>query len=113
MDIYWIWLSTLKGLGSVTQKILLDKFKDPYVIYNTPRSDIISIKGIGGHIVDLIETGKNLEHAKKVLNKVKQDGSKLRSFLPTQRPPGAMSSSYRVNILQFKIKSIKTVYPHK
>ena len=40
---YWIWLSLIKGLGAKRKVMLLEKFKDPSVIYNLKEKDFLRI----------------------------------------------------------------------
>lgn len=80
MDLYWVWLSNLKGIGPVTQKRLLYKFGNPYAVYNAPESEILSIKGIGQHSAEIIHKGRNLDNSKRILEKVKQENIKLLTY---------------------------------
>ena len=67
---YWIWLSLIKGLGAKRKGMLIDKFKDPSVIYNLKEKDFLNIKGIGE------ETIKNL-----LDEKIKQNLGKHINFM--------------------------------
>lgn len=62
---YWIWFSTIKGLGPIQKKILLEKIGTPDKIYKTNISDIEKINGIKKEAIINIEKSKNKELLKK------------------------------------------------
>lgn len=59
MDVYWIWLSEIKGIGPVMGKKLLKKFKTPKNIFNATYQDLINIEGIGEKTAELILDSKD------------------------------------------------------
>jgi excinuclease UvrABC nuclease subunit len=54
MDLYWIWLCTVKGIGPVTQKKLLTVFKTPELIYQADREALIKRTGLHVSFINLI-----------------------------------------------------------
>lgn len=56
---YWIWLSLIKGLGSVRKKKLLKLYKTPKRIYNLTRKELLEIEGIGEETILNILQSKN------------------------------------------------------
>jgi DNA processing protein len=58
---YWIWLSTLTGLGAVKARKLLEEFKSPMYIYDLNKQQLIQIG---------LLTEKNMA---EILNKEKRD----------------------------------------
>ena len=62
---YWIWFSTIKGLGPIQKKILLEKIGTPDKIYKTNISDIEKINGIKKEAIINIEKSKNKELLKR------------------------------------------------
>ena len=44
---YWIWLTQIKGIGPVYQRMLLKRFKNPEGIYRATEEELMSCKGIG------------------------------------------------------------------
>lgn len=62
---YWIWFSTIKGLGPIQKKILLEKIGTPDKIYKTNICDIEKINGIRKDAIINIEKSKNKELMRK------------------------------------------------
>lgn len=65
--IYWIWLSQLEGIGSYTQKSLLQCFQTPERIYHANGNDLSGCDGIGKERAEQILTSRSLEKAKRIL----------------------------------------------
>lgn len=78
--IYWIWLSELKGIGPVTAKILLNRFKTPENIYRAQGDELNSISGIGEATADLILSSKSLEIAENILDKCEKLNIKILKY---------------------------------
>ena len=51
---FWIWLSLIKGLGSIKKQQLLKKYKTPEKIYYTNREELLKVEGIGETLVSAI-----------------------------------------------------------
>ncbi len=62
---YWIWFSTIKCLGPIQKKILLEKIGTPEKIYKTNICDIEKINGIRKDAIINIEKSKNKELMRK------------------------------------------------
>jgi len=63
---YWIWLSTLQGVGSVTAAKLLNHFGSPENIYNAGPGDYHNIPGVKPAELRSL-SNKNTDYASKVL----------------------------------------------
>lgn len=57
---YWIWLSLIPNLGSKKKEILLERYKNPEIIYHLKEKELLSIKGIGEKAVENI-LNKNIK----------------------------------------------------
>lgn len=71
---YWIWLSTIQGLGSIKKQILLHKYQTPEKIYRLKKEEILKIKGFGEVLAENIickENKANLEKDIEFLQKEK------------------------------------------
>lgn len=75
--IYWIWLTQIKGIGPITARILIDKFKEPICVYEANIEKLIEIKGIGESIATVILNSKDLSFAKEIFNKCKKLNVKI------------------------------------
>lgn len=51
---YWIWLSRLQGIGSKKIRMLLDKYETPERIWKLSLAEILSVKGIGTAVAEII-----------------------------------------------------------
>ena len=61
---YWVWLSRIEGIGSITIRKLIERFQTPETIWNLGKKELLNIEGIGGKIADKIlniEYRKNLD----------------------------------------------------
>lgn len=54
---YWIWFSLIKNLGARRKLKLLKIYKDPEIIYNLKKNELLKIEGIGEKIVQNILDG--------------------------------------------------------
>lgn len=66
-NLYWIWLSQINGIGPITYRRLLDKFKIPENIYKASKEDFKNIDGIGEGITNKILNNKDLDISKKII----------------------------------------------
>lgn len=65
--IYWIWLSQLEGIGSCTQRLLLQHFQTPERIYHAELDEILECNGIGKERAEQLLSSRSLEKAKRIL----------------------------------------------
>lgn len=56
---YWVWFSLIKKLGSIRKLKLLEIYKNPEVIYNLKKDQLLNIKGIGEETVKNLINSKN------------------------------------------------------
>jgi DNA processing protein len=77
MDIYWLWLSSIKGAGPITAKVLLNKFETPYKIYKAEREEILDTNGVGKHILNKIAGARSLDTAEKIMKDCIRNDIKL------------------------------------
>lgn len=69
MNLYWIWLNELDGIGPVLSKRLLKAFGNPENIYRSSIKELQGIEGIGKNIAEKIYNNKATDKAKKILEK--------------------------------------------
>lgn len=71
-DIYWLWLSKIKNLGSIKIQKLLELYKTPEQIWNCKKEDLLAVELIGEQTANEIlkeEYRKNLQAYKKYMEK--------------------------------------------
>lgn len=67
----WIWLSTVKGVGPVLQKRLLQHFKTPKAVFEAAWDDLCSVEGIGKTIAKKIKE-HSLRSVESILKKLEE-----------------------------------------
>ncbi len=65
--IYWIWLSKIPGMGTVSRRLLLDKFTSPKKIFEVGKEELQTVSGIGESKAEQIIKCRSLETAEKIL----------------------------------------------
>lgn len=85
-DLYWIWFSRIKGLGSIKKQKLLEKYKTPEEIWKCKKEELLQVKLINEDTANQIlkqEYRKNLEKYKKYME---QNEIKIISFYDENYP---------------------------
>ncbi|MBZ9688910.1 DNA-processing protein DprA [Clostridium estertheticum] len=71
MEVYWLWLSLIKGIGPVTAKKLLQHYKNPYCIYNATKDELENINVLNINQLEELITSKSLENAQNIIKECK------------------------------------------
>lgn len=87
MDLYWIWLTLIKGLGPVTQKILLSHFQTPENIYHSSTLELINIPKLNKNLNAEIKDPNYLEKAKIIWAQTQKLDIKLLKMNSPEYPP--------------------------
>lgn len=66
-ELYWIWLSTIKGIGNTLMRRLLKAFSTPSVIYAASKKELMTVHGIGEITAETLVQGRSLAVAEKIL----------------------------------------------
>lgn len=79
MNVYWIWLSEIKGIGPVMGKKLLEKFNVPENIFKASYHELISVGGVGEKIAKTIVESKDetMSRADSIIKKCIVNGIKI------------------------------------
>lgn len=80
MNVYWIWLSRLKFVGTVFQKRLVLQFGSPEAIYHATPSDLMSTPRLSKRAIDSILNNKDLVKAMEIHTHCKKHGIQLLSY---------------------------------
>lgn len=83
---YWIWLASIKMLGSIKKQRLLEHFKTPENIYNATKSEILKIDGIGEKICNNIITSKDKDLIEKIEGYMLKNDIKLINITESKYP---------------------------
>lgn len=107
MDLYWLWLSTVKGIGPVTQKKLLEVFQTPERIYQADSDELIQQTGLGKRFIDAIMESRSLEKAKRIQDSITRHDMRLLTVYDKLYPAEASGLStspvllyYRGNLIE-------------
>ena len=73
---YWVWLTTLPGLGQRTKLQLLEHFASPEEVYFAPEEELLLAEGVTKTQCALL-ADKSLDRAEKVLEDCAKDGQFL------------------------------------
>ncbi|MCK9267931.1 MAG: DNA-processing protein DprA [Alkaliphilus sp.] len=77
--LYYIWLTTIKGIGPISQKNLLKYFRTPENIFRANEKEIKNVVGIGDTLFGFIR-GKNLDDAQIILDKCDKLNIKILTY---------------------------------
>ncbi len=77
MEIYWLWLSMLPGVGALLQKKLLQRFGSPVDIYHAGEGELLSIEGMGKTLTQRVLAARSLDGAARVQEKMQKSGIRL------------------------------------
>jgi DNA processing protein len=98
----WIWLSNIKGIGCITAKMLLNRFKEPERIYNATKDELREIAGLGTVRIECILNSRSLEHAKSILEKCKKLGISILAYDDNLYPKRARDTERAPIVLYYR-----------
>ncbi len=77
MEIYWLWLSMLPGVGAHLQKRLLEQFGSPADVYHAGEGELLSVEGMGKTLVQRVLATRSLDGAARVQEKMQKSKTRL------------------------------------
>ena len=77
MDVFWIWLTLINGLGPITQKKLLNYFNTPEHIFDAYNSELKCTPKIPMNILMQIQDKSYLEKARRIEEQIHEREMKL------------------------------------
>lgn len=80
MELYWLWLSMLPGVGAQLQKKLLQRFGSPADVYHAGEGELLNMEGMGKTLTKRVLAARSLEEASRVQEKVRRCGALLLVF---------------------------------
>ena len=106
---YWLWFSTLKGVGSVKKQAVLEKFdKLPEKIFKATKQELMQVDGIGPKLAEEILNNKDDGLINKMENYMKINGIKQLDFYDNDYPK-QLKNMYDPPITLFYKGDIKLV----
>jgi len=86
VDIYWLWLVALKGVGPVTLRNLVREFGSPQAVYTATQVELKAIKGVRSQVIETILNSRSMERAKQAEELMLRQEIKLLSFVDPLYP---------------------------
>lgn len=77
MDNFWVWLSTLKGIGPITARKLLNHFCTPERIYYASKKELLEVDDIGEVTSGRIINSRSLNCAADIIEKCSKNNIKM------------------------------------
>ncbi len=90
--IYWIWLSTIPGIGIKSRRLLLENIGDPRKIYESDEEIYRGVPQIGNsNRIKNIDKNKSLEKAKRILDDCDRNNISIMTMRDMSYPEYAKS----------------------
>lgn len=74
---YWIWLSQIPYIGSVTANRLLQTFGNPEQIYHASEKEILELCNLSKKQLEMIMKNRSLDKAFEIMDKCKKNGIRI------------------------------------
>ena len=80
MEIYWLWLIHLKGVGPATLRKLVNGLGSPMAVYAATREELLNINGLRAGIIETLLSQRSLDTAKRVQEHMRRSGINLLTY---------------------------------
>lgn len=101
MDLYWLWLSSIKGVGIISQKKLLAAFGSPDTVYHATEESLLQC-GLGRPRLEALLNARSLETAKKTQEALGRHNIKLVDCLNEYYPAAARAQPSSPAVLYYR-----------
>lgn len=102
MKSYWIWLSTVKGIGPVTARKLLNYLITPERIYNAEKIELLEVKDVGEATAERIINSKSLSGPEDILERCHKHDIKILTLQNPVYPDFAKSINSMPILLYYR-----------
>jgi len=102
VDVYWLWLTALKGVGPVTQRNLVMEFGSPQAVYTATQVELKATRGLRSQVVETILDSRSMDRAKQAEELMLRQEIKLLSFVDLLYPPGVNNFPNQPAVLYYK-----------
>lgn len=102
MELYWIWLSTVKYVGPILQKSLLEAFGCPSKIFKASERELAEVPSMNKRAQISIMNSKSIDHSKKILRDCEQRNIQILSFNDECYPTYAKNCQESPVLLYYK-----------
>lgn len=80
MDIYWLWLSNVKGVGPATVRKLVQAFGSPEEVYQATLAELGTVKGMPKTVAETLAGARSLDDVKRQHEHMARWGIRLLPF---------------------------------
>lgn len=102
MDIFWLWLAALKGVGPVTLRNLIKEFGSPQGVYTATQLELKATRGLRSQVVETILDSRSMDQAKQVEEFMLRHEIRLLSFLDPLYPANINNFPNQPTVLYYK-----------
>ena len=102
MEVYWLWLTALKGVGSVTQRKLVKEFGSPQAVYSATQGELKAVPGLRSQVVETIIDSRSMDWAKQAEELLQRHRVKLLSFVDPLYPQYVNNFPNQPAVLYYK-----------
>ncbi|HZK54283.1 MAG TPA: DNA-processing protein DprA [Desulfosporosinus sp.] len=102
MNIYWLWLAALKGVGPVTLRYLVMRLGSPEAVYTATQAELEGTEGLRRQVVEAILESRSLDQAKRTEELMLRQEIKLLTFVDPLYPTSVNSFANQPAVLYYK-----------
>jgi len=102
VDIYWLWLATLKGVGPVTLRYLVMRLGSPQAVYTATQAELEATEGLRNQVVETILESRSMDQAKRTEELMLRQEIKLLTFVDSLYPPSVNNFANQPAVLYYK-----------
>lgn len=83
---YWVWLSSIRGLGSIRKQRLLNEFKYPDAIYKASLKELMKVDGVDEKTANTIFNSKDEDYINKISKYMADNNIKYINMFDNEYP---------------------------
>lgn len=104
MEVYWIWLTQIYGIGPVAQRKLLEAYGSPEAVYHAPLDTLTAVVGNRGKQV---HAARSLKKAEEILRTCCRMDIRLLTYGNPQYPHGICGMDAAPTVLYYRGRFIE------
>lgn len=101
---YWLWLRLVEGIGSITERKLLQYFGNPKTIYEADQEQLRLVEGIGPKLAASIRNFRSLDQALRLQENIFKQGISILTIHDANYPQQLLQYLKAPTILYYKGK---------
>ena len=101
---YWLWLRLVEGIGSITERKLLEYFGNPKTIYEADQEQLLLVDGIGPKLAATIRSNRSLDQALRLQENIVKKEINILTIQDANYPEQLLQSLKAPTILYYKGK---------